>query len=73
MGCRLDITLKITWILRETKQVSPFGNFEIIPPLLYYMLDTLTNKYNRVSSSMINYVDRFQNVSKVSPSHEEEG
>ena len=37
------------------------------------MLDTLTNKYNRVSSSMINYVDRFQNVSKVSPSHEEEG
>ena len=49
-------------VIRDEK-VSPFVKFEIILPLLCFLLDPLTNKHYRTWSSMIN--SRFQNLSKV--------
>ena len=40
-------------VIRDEK-VSPFAKFEIFLPLLCFLLDTLTNKHWRTSSSMIN-------------------
>ena len=40
-------------VIREEK-VSPFVKFEIILPLLCFILDPLTNKHCRTWSSMIN-------------------
>ena len=57
-GARRGITL---WdypqehlvVIRDEK-VSPFVKFEIILPLLCFLLDPLTNKHCRIWSSMIN-------------------
>ena len=54
------------------KKVFPFGHFKVIPISLCYLIDTLTNNYSMVSSSVINYVYKFQEVSKESPSHKKE-
>ena len=40
--------------IREMNKVSPFEKFEIIPPLLCWLLDPLTKKYSWAWSSMIN-------------------
>ena len=44
--------LKLGWY--KTWKVSPFGKFEIILPLLSFLLDPLPNKHCRTWSSMIN-------------------
>lgn len=48
------------------KKVFPFGHFKVILLSLCYLIDTLTNNYSMVSSSVINYVYKFQEVSKES-------
>ena len=35
-------------VAMRDKKVSPFEKFKILPPLLCYLLDLLTNKYSRV-------------------------
>ena len=47
---------KSNWFLQETKKVSPFVKFEIIPPLLCYLSDPIRNNYIRVRRSMINKI-----------------
>ena len=51
-------------VIRDEK-VSPFVKFEIILPLLCFLLDPLTRKRCRTRSSMINFAVRFQDMSKV--------
>ena len=50
-------------LIRDNK-TSPFVKFEIIPLLFCYSLDPLTNKNRMAWSSMINLVDRFQDLLK---------
>ena len=52
-GPHYEITPKSTFVIRNEK-VSPFVKFEIILPLLCFLLDPLTNKHCRTWSSMIN-------------------
>ena len=47
--------------------------FERIQPLLCYLLDPLTKKYSRVWSSLRNFMDKFQYMSKKSSCQQEEG
>ena len=47
---------KSNWFLKETKKVSPFVKFEIIPFLLCYLSDSITNNYIRIRRSMINRI-----------------
>ena len=72
-GSQREIIPKSTWLLKETKKVSPFVKFRIISPLLCYLLDLFTNKYIRVWSSMKIFVDRFQDLSKTSCYYQGEG
>ena len=48
-----DYLQKHLVVIRDEK-VSPFVKFEIILPLLCFLLDLLTNKHCRTRSSMIN-------------------
>ena len=52
-GPQREINLKSNWLLKKSVK------FEIIPPLLCYLLDSLTNKYGRVWSFVIHFVDIF--------------
>ena len=47
------------------EKVSPFVKFEIILPLLCFLLDHLTKKHCWAWSSYDKLVDRFQDLSKV--------
>ena len=48
------------------EKVSPFVKFEIILPLLCFLLDPLTNKHFMQDMKFYDkLVDRFQNLSKV--------
>ena len=69
----LRITREYLAVTRDEKSLSLFKKFEIISPLLCYLLDPLKNNYNRAWSSMINFVDRFQDLSKGSCCYQEEG
>ena len=57
-------------VLRD-KKVSPFVKFKIIPKDCY-LLDPLTNKYIMTWDSMMNFVDRFQDLQKESCCHQGE-
>ena len=50
-------------VIRDEKG-SPFVKFEIIPPLLCFLLDHLPNKYCRAWSSMINLWIDFRTYQK---------
>ena len=47
-------------------------NFGIIPSLLCYLLDPLTNKCSRVRGSIIKFVDRSQDLSKEPSFHQDD-
>ena len=47
-------------LLQEQLVIVKFG---ILPPLLCYLLDSLTNKYSKTWSSLINIVDGFRDLS----------
>ena len=48
------------------ERVSPFVKFEIIPPLLCFLLDLLTNKHCMQDMEFYDkLVDRFKDLSKV--------
>ena len=50
-------------VIRDEK-VSPFVKFEIIPPLLCFLLDPLTNKHRRAWSSLKNLWIDFRTYQK---------
>ena len=54
----------ITWFDIRAEKVSPFMKFEIILPLLCFLLDLLTNKHCRAWSSMINLWIDFRTCQK---------
>ena len=58
----LRITREYLAVTKDEKSLSLFKKFEIISPLLCYLLDLLKNNYNRAWSSMINFVDIFQDL-----------
>ena len=50
---------------RKRWKVSPFVKFEIIRPLLCFLLNHFTNNHWKIWSSSDKFVDRFQDLSKV--------
>ena len=47
------LAAKSTYLLQETRKISAFVNFEMIPPILCHLLNPPANKYCRVWSSMM--------------------
>ena len=41
-------TSKTNWFFIRDQEISPFVKFEIIPPLLCYLSDPITNNYIKV-------------------------
>ena len=50
----------------EGQKSLSFVKFKVIPSILCYLLGSLTNKYSWTDSSLVNFVDRFQHLSKES-------
>ena len=58
---------------KKLRKFCPLLKFEIITTFLCYLLDALTNKYNRIWSSPKNLMHRFLDVSKESSCYQEKG